>query len=306
MRINVYTLLLVSFFTCVSLVSASAQCAETITVTFSRLTLNYDTNLPDNLGRVRVTFGDFIGLYQVFAISGTAYQTQSAVFDGVTLTGEVIYMFTDGSSETCTYTNGILNTALPVEFSAFEGERKENDVSLFWSTESEENNSGFTVQRSFNGNDFHKIGTIVGKGNSSETQVYDFTDTAIRLTAPTNTVYYRLLQYDFDGAMAYSEVIAVDLGLSMQQFEITKITGWNSADRTLDVYYYNPSNAIHKISYQLTDLNGRTLVQDAVYPEVGFNSFSIDLSWHRSPIYFLMMNNGKEVISEKIMLSSDF
>ncbi|MEX1191798.1 MAG: hypothetical protein WEA99_07465 [Brumimicrobium sp.] len=102
--------------------------------------------------------------------------------------------------------NGTANIdciALPVNLISFSGESKEKYNQINWVTGAEVNNDYFDVERSTDGYNFNKIGTVDGAGNSIEATEYKFLDYDQRI----GTTYYRLRQYDFDGKFKLHEKI---------------------------------------------------------------------------------------------------
>lgn len=95
---------------------------------------------------------------------------------------------------------------LPVELRYFKAALKNNEVELIWETASELNNDYFTIERAVNVEDFVDIGNVDGKGTSSLTQKYTFTD----LNPLYGRSYYRLKQTDFDGTVSYSDISAIE------------------------------------------------------------------------------------------------
>jgi len=93
---------------------------------------------------------------------------------------------------------------LPIELISFGGEQGNNGIQLNWMTSQELNSSHFIVERSVNALDWDSIASINASGNHSGS-IYDAVDA--RPFMGTN--YYRLRQYDIDGAFTLSEVIAV-------------------------------------------------------------------------------------------------
>lgn len=80
---------------------------------------------------------------------------------------------------------------------------------LNWQTASEENNAGFDIERSADGETFEKIGYVAGNGTTVETSNYNFFD-----EHPINGInYYRLKQMDMDGQYEYSEIRSVSFGI---------------------------------------------------------------------------------------------
>ncbi|GAB3590022.1 T9SS type A sorting domain-containing protein [Hymenobacter daeguensis] len=80
-------------------------------------------------------------------------------------------------------------------------------VRLAWTTASERNNAGFTVERSLDGQVFAAIGTVAGAGTSTARRTYALLDG--RLPAGVKQLFYRLRQDDADGTASYSPVRSV-------------------------------------------------------------------------------------------------
>jgi len=92
---------------------------------------------------------------------------------------------------------------LPVSFTALAASATKDRIDLYWSTENEEQNNGFQVERSEeSGTGFQSIGFVSASGQLSGT--YDFTDLDVR---PSATYYYRLRQVDTDGSERLSPVV---------------------------------------------------------------------------------------------------
>lgn len=99
----------------------------------------------------------------------------------------------------------VYDSALPVEMSSFEVSRISDMVAVKWKTESELNNDYFTIERSRNGEEFHKLVNIEGAGTTNEQQSYSYDD-----KEPIAGVsYYRIVQTDFDGKSTTSDILSV-------------------------------------------------------------------------------------------------
>lgn len=99
----------------------------------------------------------------------------------------------------------VYDSALPVEMSSFEVSRISDKVAVNWKTESELNNDYFTIERSRNGKDFHKLVSVQGAGTTNEQQSYSYYD---KNPFP-GVSYYRIVQTDFDGESTTSEILSV-------------------------------------------------------------------------------------------------
>jgi hypothetical protein len=96
---------------------------------------------------------------------------------------------------------------VPVELASFNASVSVNDVTLNWSTASETNNKGFEIERCFNGGAYTVVGYKEGKGTTTHSQVYSFTDKGLS----SGKYAYRLKQVDFDGTSEYSKIVEVDV-----------------------------------------------------------------------------------------------
>ena len=101
---------------------------------------------------------------------------------------------------------GEVEVAAPVEWTAFSGSADGSTVNLHWSTATETDNAGFTVQHSDDGGrQFSTVGSVAGMGTTTRPQDYAFS----HIPATAGPQYYRLLQEDYDGTTSVSDVVAV-------------------------------------------------------------------------------------------------
>lgn len=100
-----------------------------------------------------------------------------------------------------------INVPLPVKFTGFEASPKRTWIALNWSTDFEENNKGFEVERSEKeNNSFKKIGWINSK--TAAANKYEWVDKDVVVA----TKYlYRLKQVDKDNRFHYSEIRSAQL-----------------------------------------------------------------------------------------------
>ena len=148
--------------------------------------------------------GDELGLgnYVIYAGTGgsmvlTGLQAGAAYFFKI-----YEYNFTGMNTRyqlTNPTTLSIVTAPLPVECTSFQGhydEERQANV-LQWSTAIEENNEGFRIERSADGQLFESIGWLEGVGDSDQVSSYEFVDDELT-ASPVH--YYRLQQFDFDGS----------------------------------------------------------------------------------------------------------
>jgi hypothetical protein len=118
------------------------------------------------------------------------------------------------------WTNGTFpdeNTdPLPVQLTAFTASltQQANAVQLKWTTASEMNNYGYTVQRK-SGSDVEfadlKDAFIAGKGTTVEPQAYSYRDNTV---TKSGTYTYRLKQQDMDGTIHNTQSVIVQVTLT--------------------------------------------------------------------------------------------
>jgi len=120
--------------------------------------------------------------------------------------------------------------ALPVSLTSFTAERTSTSVKLAWVTSSEQNNKGFSIERSANGINFSKLDFVPSQapsGTSGQTLNYNYYD-----TRPMDGInYYRLQQTDIDGHSTYSAIIKAVFGV-----DGNIVVAPNPATNTITVY----------------------------------------------------------------------
>lgn len=107
------------------------------------------------------------------------------------------------SSESTLYT--ACNGPLPVVLTDFEATVEGPHVQLWWATAAEKGAFEFDVERSPDGQQWGKIGSVKALGESRETSRYGYTDAYPR----QGENLYRLRMNDLDGTYAYSRVGSV-------------------------------------------------------------------------------------------------
>jgi len=184
---------------------------------------------------------------------------------------------------------------IPVEFVSFNYVLFGNNVELNWVTATETNNSGFEVQRFYQGK-WEAIGFVVGNGTTSQISEYRFVDGNLS----EGKYYYRLKQIDFDGKFKFSKQIEVDI--------------LNPKDFILYQNYPNPFNPSTTISWQspvsghhtikLFDVLGREIetIVDGYYEAGKHSTLYIVHSTLPSGVYFFQLIAENFVETKKMIL----
>ncbi|HLP56238.1 MAG TPA: T9SS type A sorting domain-containing protein [Fluviicola sp.] len=175
---------------------------------------------------------------------------------------------------------------LPVGYSSWDAVRIDSQVQLNWSTEFEENNAKFYVQRSETGSVWETIGVVNGKGDADQQNDYSFTD-----KQPLETMgYYRLMQVDFNGDASYTSILSVA----------------GSSENTLKIY---PNPAVGSFTIKnngskidaivLTDLVGKTYSVDYTMEE---NRVVVNCDNYASGSYMLTVFSNGVKMTERIFV----
>ncbi|MCI1187246.1 T9SS type A sorting domain-containing protein [Hymenobacter sp. DH14] len=130
-------------------------------------------------------------------------------------------------------------------------------VRLNWTTASELNNAGFTVERSLDARAFAAIGTVAGAGTSTARHDYALLDA--KLPGGATLLYYRLRQTDAGGEVSYSPIRTVALSPVAAGFAVypTKVP----VGATATYLYTGPAEAG---TLEVLDLLGRAVRSVAV------------------------------------------
>jgi hypothetical protein len=141
---------------------------------------------------------------------------------------------------------------LPVDFLNITAAQKGGAVAINWSTASENNNSYFDVEKSFDGSNFTTINSVKGAGNSSTLKNYGSYDA--KPVAGYN--YYRIRQVDFDGKFKFSDVVKVKI--SFDKTGVSVLT--NPFVNNITVDFVSPAN--QRLNIKLTDISGKLIATE--------------------------------------------
>jgi hypothetical protein len=180
------------------------------------------------------------------------------------------------------------SVSLPIELVSFTGECDSHNITLKWTTASENNNNYFTVERSEEGINWKVVGRVEGAGTSSSKHTYTLTD---RLPN-TQTSFYRLKQTDDDGNYKYGKVIA------MQK------CGDNTANNL--VVFPNPSRGKFGLLFSgnAKQVHSIEIFNSSSQKIYGSNDFQskFDLSGKAPGIYYMHIQLNSETVTTEIVV----
>ena len=189
-----------------------------------------------------------------------------------------------------------LSAIIPVELTSFTANVSGNDVTLNWTTATETNNSGFTIERSQSESGWQEIGFVPGFGTTTELRSYSYTDAGLA----SGIYFYRIKQVDYDGTYAYYE-----LGSSV---EVSTPEVFDLAQN-----YPNPFNPSTKIDYSIAQAtNVQLVIFNSIGEEIavmvselqqpGRYTVNFDAVSLSSGVYFYKLIAGEFVSIKKMLL----
>lgn len=179
---------------------------------------------------------------------------------------------------------------LPVDLSSFTGTQAGKSVTLDWTTEREDGNDYFSIERSADGVAFDALGEVAGVGTSREAQAYSFID-----DSPLEGLnYYRLRQNDFSGAFSYSDVVVVSFEGGNQTFlEVSP----NPATDFLRVKISGDWADVARVV--LMDMNGKVISDQQ---KATTSPISMELNHLPAGIYQLQVTDGKSKQTQRVIV----
>ena len=182
---------------------------------------------------------------------------------------------------------------LPVQLVTFSAVCTGSTVNIEWVTASELNNSHFIIERSFDGINTEYAGTVMGNGNSNTPIDYSFMDRF----SPVSTVYYFLVQYDYDGNSTRYGPIAVNCNVKGDG----EFAGVFPNPFSSDVFVYLSLADNGNVLFTLTGSLGQTVRVFSDNFKRGSHQFSLDLSDVSPGLYHLNIKTLSSQLSVKMI-----
>jgi len=192
-------------------------------------------------------------------------------------TYQVCFSGIDNATVPCTTTvcvTYVVDCPLPVELSSFTSTVTGRDVSLNWSTSTEENNARFEIERSSTENIWTKVGSVNGNGTTTNPHSYSFTERGLS----SGNYSFRLKQIDFNGNFQYYNLSNEVVIGTPDNFSLTQNYP-NPFNPSTKISYSIPSEG--KVSLSIFDMTGKEVkslvnsVQTAGYYSVSFDGSSL-------------------------------
>jgi hypothetical protein len=219
-------------------------------------------------------------------------------FDGA-VTVTIPFTVTDNATYTSTNTGIVtipFGVPLPLDLLAFDARKDGQTALLSWKTANETKVKHFEIERSLNGSDFSKIGTVDAANKVAQNN-YQFTDR----NPATGVNFYRLKMVDIDGDFTTSMVRQLEF--SDGKMDISLYPNPTVSELNIEFKSGNCSD-IANAQITLFDIAGRMVISKA-WTEVCSNPVKvIDLSQLTDGAYYISIRNGADdavIMSKKII-----
>jgi len=220
--------------------------------------------------------------YGAYALDGT-YSSCS--------TSEPIQAVRTGMSGFSKFTLAVANSMLPVELLDFATECKKNEVTVSWSTASEENNDYYTVMVSADGMRFVPIGTVSGAGTSNSENYYEFIDK----DPYHSTAYYKLRQTDYNGEFEEFNPVSQPL-CAAADGEINVFP--NPADQSFNIDLGPDADGDFEVV--LIDVAGKIVMIKDIEIRNGFPSSDINIARLAVGVYTIKLSGEGQILTSKL------
>jgi hypothetical protein len=226
-----------------------------------------------------------MGIWSTSASAGTStVWTENSTTMGNVSTRMLQYRSSDNVVVAATHGRGLFTGSLtavplPLDFTSFTGTPVGLNNHLDWIVANEYNNKGFGIERSYGSNTgFTPIGFTPSASTSFHAaDSYSFTDSLVDLGQ--RTAFYRLLQTDLDGKIAYSTIISIEREPTNTLVQYLSVSG-NSLFMRI-----NSGNTTAPLSFRVLDMTGRLIAAR----EIPYQSQSIDISGLARGVYVLQL-----------------
>lgn len=141
------------------------------------------------------------------------------------------------------------NATMPVKLSAFNVKLNGAVVNISWVTDAEQKSSRFEIERSADGLNWTKVGTVKAQGNSTIKTSYTFND-VLKFTAAMS---YRLKMVDQDESFEYSPIKSIRTAAGTSEMKVYP----NPATEYVVISSVSNSN----VNVQLINFNGQVVKQ---------------------------------------------
>jgi len=253
------------------------------------ITFKANADAPRNITlRLLMDVSPFATLFTVSNIGLTTTQsTYGSYFYTSNFTGYVALRFFVATNNIPVYFDDVqmieeVNT-LPITLKSFNANITGSDVLLNWTTSQEVNAKEFEIEKSANGINFYRIGTVAAK-NAHSGYPYSFADYKVA----DGQLYYRLKLVDKDGSFKFSKIVSLKKGLVVAP--IMKV--FPNPAKDLLILSYSAKLGT-KVDICIYDLLGHLILNKNMYAaNDGINSVELGVNSLSNGMYVLKITGN--------------
>jgi len=167
------------------------------------------------------------------------------------------------------YNNGCTSIVVPISLLDFSVSCSGSTNIINWQTSQEINTANFEIERSYDGQNFTGVTSLLAAGNSVTEKNYRFVENNIQY----KTTFYRLKSIDKDGKITFSKIVKITP--SKNNISIGNVFPV-PVDNILNIEWNSPSAGNSSIS--IMDVSGRMIKTTTIKNNVGFNKLTMDVA----------------------------
>ena len=183
---------------------------------------------------------------------------------------------------------------LPVTLLSFDGNLSKNIANLYWITERETSVKQYDVERSIDGTNFTKVGTV-SASNIALLHKYDFADEVGSVNG--NKIFYRLRIVSKDNLIKFSDLVTFTINLT-NAISIKP----NPARNTCSISVKCSRNQVAPLT--VADMTGKMVIMTAVVLSKGNNTINMDeLTKLPNGTYVVQIFTETEKLTTQLIIS---
>jgi hypothetical protein len=251
--------------------------------------LNFDVKGWSTIeGDIKITVTGIIPIIIPYTtiLSSSLLETKTINFSGG-IPNSTIKIETTSKRAFIDNVNVSTNNLLPVEIVFFTANCENNNtVSVNWTTASEHNSDYFSLEKSRDGITWNELQKIAAAGNSSQLINYSVADAS----DINGTVYYRLNQYDIDGASKVYDIVSTNCSAEK---ELSLMAYPNPSNRQFTVKIENAVGGSYTLG--ITDMQGKAIEQQNIQLETGTTVVKLNPIGLKPGVYLLQLVNASTI-----------
>lgn len=156
----------------------------------------------------------------------------------------------------------------PVNFGSFNTSASDKNISLNWTTFSEQNTDYFSVKKSTDGNIFSEIAKVPAAGNSTTLKTYIYADATE--ISKSKYLYYEIATVDKDGKASLSEIKLVRTKLISDKLIVQ--LGPNPVKKPQQLMIKFNADSRGKMDVKIYSLSGKQVLSNKIEAFYGLNN----------------------------------